>query len=277
MGGGAWTGTDSTDSADATGATGSSPGTPGHNADPLAGAQAREQRGQFGRARQVERVAHETLVDVALPERAGHVAARSQRAHESHRRRCIEWIEGGGRAPPLDRSVGRRGVGQPDGRRVRPAGEDAALLVDPPGEFGRIGYVHAVEEGSAVEGEGARPVAGLQRGVEGECVAGDPAGREAERRTGRQRVAAERAAGRVERLVEQVARGRLIALGPEEGEGLVARQPDRPRAGEHGEQQELPPLHGRAPRRIVVVDDREAAKGEESPHAPGAARRLRTG
>ena len=79
-------------------------------------------------------------------------------------------------------------------------------------------------------------------------------------------VAAERAADGVERLVERVARGFGVAVGPEQREQLVAAGAAAARGGDDGEQREAAPLRGGAGVELAVLLEDQSTEGVQAEH-----------
>src|SRR5262249_11326439 len=142
-------------------------------------------------------------------------------------------------------------------------------LVDPPIEFAGAREIDAVEEGPGVEAGGERPVAGGERRSELPDVASNC------RRVELQLVAAidERLDGEIalegkERLDQRVPRPLAAALGPEEGEQLIAAHPAVARGRQGGKQGEAPTRSGHRSGRLGTVDsfDRQAAERPKPQH-----------
>ena len=114
-------------------------------------------------------------------------------------------------------------------------GEPIALAVHPALELGRVIQVEAIEEGTAVQRDGAIGRARAERLLEGDHVTLDRRGVELELVAGGEdRLRAQCLAQGMDRLVEEPASRLALTLGPEPGHELVAAHRARTGAGEQG-------------------------------------------
>jgi len=187
-----------------------------------------------------------------VPDRASTVTPGGERGHQAERSVGAEGIERGETVPPLlRRSVVGAGQGL-GGQRLEHCthllGEPAALGLRPALELVRASQIKAVEEWAAVQRHCACQVAALEGVRERVHVARDslriqPQFGRAEDQLGLVKIPAQSEA----RLPEEVTSVLGVALGPEEGDELVAARAILVRRGEQGEEGERIAPHGSAP------------------------------
>ena len=175
-----------------------------------------------------------------VPARRRAIARGVERLHVAQRDAGVVGIVPRQARPPLDGPHRVAGLHPPLGRlfecRRVPARKVRALTLGPPLELLRPRQMEAVEKRPVVQPEGPLEVVPAERRLELPEVAGQALGIQAEIVAGAEYgMLAQGRAEDVERLAEQVAGVGGAALGPEEGEQLVATE----RTGMlHGQQRE---------------------------------------
>ena len=202
-------------------------------------------------------------------EGTGRVAACGEGLHETDDGRCREGLEldeaapeelgAGGVAAGV--RVARRALDQL-GERATGAGAGG---VGPFVELDIAAQGHAVEKGGGVEGERGIDVARCDRGAEALEVGTEDSGIGAKREGADQGISAELAAEGVAKLVEGATGVLVVDLGPEKGNGTIAREAAI--AGLGGESQENEAALGRLGQggRPVALDERQPAESLEKP------------
>ena len=205
---------------------------------------------------------------VALGElqRRGMVARGGESADATRRVSAAQRFDVGERAPPARRQLVLPG-------RVRAPGESfecahmagretRALALDPPLELWRIAQVESVEKGPA-EHLCSRPgVATRQRLVEFVDVATDDVAIEAQGIHPGEHRLVDRAAKRIDQLVERVTGAGLGGLGPEECEQLVTASAALTRRRQHGQQRQAAAVMAVLTEHGVALRTRERKRAE---------------
>ncbi len=199
----------------------------------------------------------EPLVRCSVLERAGRIATRLEYLHQPERDARIIGVVSGSRLPPLHRpsgiSLSLRQLGKQLQRsRVFP-GQSRALPLHPPLELRRGSEEKAIQEAASVELDRSRQVTHRDRPLKTHHVARDHVRVEAQVvARGQDHVLAERFAQHIHSLAEKIARVLGIALRPEVGGELVARNGSRMGGREHGEQRKAMAMDGRPGQRATI-------------------------
>ena len=194
---------------------------------------------------------------VRVVERPSDVAGGGEGVHEPAGDLAVGAAAERELAPPPRRLRGitRRSplLGERPERVVVARLESLPLPVHPGAERLRVVEEEAVEERPAVARHGAAEVPRVERLLERVDVAPEQPRLDAQLLAGgEERLRPEAPAELVEGDAEEVAGGRLVALGPEEPDELVAPHAGRVRAHEQGEQRQPPPVRDRSAERGAV-------------------------
>ena len=209
------------------------------------------------------------LVNAGAVQRLGGFSCGGQRVHQGEREARGVRVRGHQPSPPV------HGVSSPALRfgvlrelfqcpSVLP-GQVDPLLIHPALELWRVAQVETVQEGSAVELDGAEPIAPAQGVSEQVDVAADDRGIETDGVGAAEHRFAELGADGVDQLLEIVSRLALAGLGPEKSQHLVAAYSALARGGHQREKRQ--PTAVRHDAGTPAVGQRQSAEGFKLVHS----------